>query len=98
MDRFRAECQNGLLGASGEELGLLGSTAYAIDRAKEGEAIQAALQVDMIGIPGEPLGVYSDELSTWILDRAGHAATSQEYDHHDFRMAASVGSALFLLR
>ena len=70
----RTECTVRFVLFSGEELGLLGSTAYAIDRAKEGEAIQAVVQVDMIGIPGEPLGVYSDEPSTWILDRAGYAA------------------------
>jgi len=55
---------------SGEELGLYGSTAYAIAARERGEKIAADLQIDMIGIPGEPLQVYADWPSSWILDEA----------------------------
>jgi photosystem II stability/assembly factor-like uncharacterized protein len=55
---------------SGEELGLLGSTAYAIRAREEGERIAANIQIDMIGIPGEPLRIVANEPSSWILSEA----------------------------
>ncbi|MFH1680673.1 MAG: M20/M25/M40 family metallo-hydrolase [Candidatus Eisenbacteria bacterium] len=55
---------------SGEELGLLGSTAYAIEARERGEKIAADIQIDMIGIPGEPLLVLANEPSSWILVEA----------------------------
>jgi len=55
---------------SGEELGLLGSTAYAIRAREEEERIAANIQIDMIGIPGEPLRIVTNEPSSWILSEA----------------------------
>ncbi|MBN1826584.1 MAG: M20/M25/M40 family metallo-hydrolase [Candidatus Eisenbacteria bacterium] len=60
---------------SGEELGLLGSTAYASALAEADEAIRAAVQIDMIGIPGRPSHLYANEASAWILDEGAAAAS-----------------------
>lgn len=60
-----------LLFFSGEELGLLGSTAYANDARAAGDVVYADVQVDMIAFPlGEPLRVIANDASDWLLDRA----------------------------
>ncbi len=56
---------------SGEELGLLGSAAYAMEEREKGRKIVADVQVDMIGIPDDgPLRLIADENSISILDEA----------------------------
>lgn len=56
---------------SGEELGLLGSTAYAIAEREADRNVIADVQVDMIGIPnGDPLRLIANEESIWILAEA----------------------------
>lgn len=52
---------------SGEELGLLGSTAYATARVLDGEAIAADVQIDMIGRSDGPLLLYANVPSAPLL-------------------------------
>ena len=56
---------------SGEELGLRGSTAYAVEKATAGEEIAANVQIDMIGYSDGPLRLTANEPSFWILNETG---------------------------
>jgi hypothetical protein len=75
----RFECTLRFVAFSGEELGLLGSAAYASDAASLRENIAGMLNVDMIGYRAEndtrDLDIISDAPSDWIRQRAVEVAS-----------------------
>ncbi len=63
----------------GEELGLLGSSAYAAAARAAGESILAVVNLDMIGYPDElpeDLDAVTNRESSWLLDRIQETAST----------------------